>query len=264
MFRSVRLALSMMTLVASMVASAVLPASAQVGPPEATKLIFYNGSSADVTVLFSVPGNCVVPIACAQDDGCPTGSIKMLRTIDLTEGGTPVAPTQFGSATRGWFLLKRGHRVQFLNTGTNAYTGKPSACLQGMIFGFGAGPAICPDSTAATPVTTVATRITVPDTRPGPTFNNPISIPLPNGSNGFECSINLTGTVNGQSTIRNPGCQYTYVLLPTPHWEQVPANATQCVGSGTPSTPQPPLVGAPISEAIDLTCVNGANSAILV
>lgn len=254
MFRPVRFVALAIALLSSLASGFAPPASAQQGPADATKLVFYNASNTDVTVLVTVPGQCAVPIACAQQDGCPTGSLKTLNYINLTTGGRPTPFNQFSAATKGWFLLPRGQRIQVLNVGTNQYTGLPSACLQGLNFGFGAFSATCPDSTAVTPITSVTNWNQVPITTPGPTFNSATRIPLPNGTTGFEATINLPGTVKGSSYIQNPGCAYG----PGPTY--LPQNCT--AGSTVACTPTacPPYVSlGSAQEAIDITCVNGAN-----
>jgi len=223
------LAAAAATIACQFLAPSVIPAAqAQQGPATATKLVFYNASNIDVPVGVQVPGFCVNPAACAQEDGCPTGTVQTLRWLDLSVNGAPQPLIQFGAPTKGWFLLKRGHRVQLLNTGINKYTGQPSACLQGMNFGFGTFAAICPDSTA-NPVG----PSTFPITTPGPTLNNSKINNEPNGTNGFECTINLPGTVNGKTVINDPSN---------------PAN----------------LIGAPSGESMDITCVNGANCTLQV
>jgi hypothetical protein len=199
MLNSARFA-ALIFLAASTFLPGLLPkANAQVGPTTATKLVFYNASNVDIPVGVQVPGLCPDPSACAQEDGCPTQTIQYLRTVDLTAGSAPTPLTPFASTDKGWFLLKRGHRVQFLNVGTNKYTGQPSACLQGMNFGFGNFEATCPDKTAVPPGASQ-----FPVTTPGPTFNQPHLVSEPNGTTGFECTLNLPGTVNGQTTINNP------------------------------------------------------------
>jgi hypothetical protein len=209
------------------------PSEAQVGPANATKLVFYNASTADVAVAMSVPNYCFDSNACAQEDGCPTGTLQNVKYIDLTISSGPRALTPFAAPTQGYFILKRGHRVQVLNTGINKYTGRPSACLQGVTFGFGISPAVCPDSTA-----NGLQKSTFPIITPGPNFNKVVQVSAPNGTNGFEATINLPGTVNGQAVILNPG--------------------------GNSSVSPPSTVTVPTGESIDITCVNGANCTLNV
>jgi hypothetical protein len=188
-------------------------AEAQVGPRESTKLVFYNASNADVVVLCSHPA---LPTTGAQEDGCATGSVVYYKVIDLTENTGPQSLIMFQNPALGWFKLKRGHKVQFLNTAINPYTGSSNYCLQGTIFGFGQNSATCPDSVTGHPAG-------FPDSKPGPNFGNLVvpPIPLPNGSNGFEATLNLPGTIKG-----------------------VKAGGNQ--------------------EAVDITCVNGANCTLSV
>lgn len=228
MLKSSRFAALVFSLIASTFLSA-MPAQAQIGPATATKLIFYNASNQDVAVGVQVPGLCPNPAACAQEDGCPTQTIQYLRTKDLTVNGPLTPLTPFTSTVKGWFMLKRGHRVQFMNIGINKYTGQPSYCLQGMNFGFGNFEATCPNSTAVPPGPS-----TFPVTTPGPTFNQPASKNEQNGTTGFECTINLPGTVNGQTVIPNPG------------------------------TPPPTNVIVPTGEAMNITCLAGANCTLNV
>ena len=206
-------------------------AKAQVGPASATKLIFYNGSNIDVAVALSVPNYCLNSQACAQEDGCPTGTLQNVKWIDLTVNGAPKPFTVFSAPTQGYFVLKRGHRVQVVNLGINKYTGKTSYCLQGVTFGFGMSPAVCPDAAAA--------KITsFPITTAGPNFNKLVPLSQPNGTNGFEATLNLPGTVNGQSRIPDPGANNTVTPVPT--------------------------VAVPTGESMDITCVNGANCTLSV
>lgn len=227
MFKSACFVARLLPLLISLFLASTAESMAQVGPATATKLIFYNASNADVAVGVQVPGYCPDPTACAQEDGCPTGTIQNLRSIDLTAAGSPTPLTQFGSAAKGWFMLKRGRRVQVVNIGKNQYTGQTSWCLQGMNFGFGQFEATCPDSTAVPPGAS-----TFPITTPGAAFNQPRLIPQPNGTTGFECTLNLPGTVNGQTTINKPG------------------------GGGTTQTP--------VAEAMNITCLAGANCTLRV
>lgn len=224
---------SVAALVAGLFVGFEASAIAQVGPANATKLVFYNGSNVDVAVAMSVPNYCQNAVACAQEDGCPTGTLQNVKYIDLTANTQPLALMQFAAPTQGYFILKRGHRVQVLNTGINKFTGQPSACLQGVTFGFGSSPAICPDSTA--PGLKLST---FPITTPGPNFNKVMIKNEPNGTTGFEATINLPGTVNGQSRIQDPG--------------------------GNTSVKPPLTVPVPTGESIDITCVNGANCTLNV
>lgn len=195
------------------------PSIAQVVRDGATTLIFYNSSNADVTVMVAVPAlPCAAP--CVQSDGCPTGTVANLRTINLSTAGQPQSLKQFGTTASGWFILPRGQRVQLLNMGINPFTKQVSSCFQGMIVGFGQFGNQCPDLGTK--------RTAFPDIRPGATFNNPVNPPiaLPNGSNSFECTLNLPGTVNGATVV----------------------GTTQ----------------VPVAESMDISCVNGANSEIMV
>ena len=228
MLNSFRFAASVFALLAVSFVTNSQVSNAQIGPATATKLIFYNASNVDVAVGVQVPGLCPTPTACAQEDGCPTQTIAYLRTKNLTLNGPLTPLTPFSSTDKGWFLLKRGHRVQFMNVGTNKYTGQASYCLQGLNFGFGNFEASCPDSTNVPPGPSQ-----FPNTKPGTTFNQPIPAPAPNGTTGFECTINLPGTVNGQSTINNP------------------SNPSQ-------TTP------VPTGESMDITCLAGANCTLNV
>ncbi len=191
-------------------------AASVVGPDWATKLVFYNASNATVTVGITGSSNSA---GTNQQDGCPVGSLKALSVYDLTAGTGPTPVTLFGSAgTKAWFQIPRGHQVQVVNTATSPYTKQQNWCMQGLNFGFGAFSAICPDTTGANnpfPVTTV-----------GPNFNQQTTFPVPNGTNGFEATINLPGTIGGKI---------------------VPA------AMGLLST---------TAESCDITCLAGANSAI--
>ena len=194
-------------------------ANAQVVRDGATTLIFYNASNADVTVMVAVPAlPCAAP--CIQSDGCPTGTVANLRAVNISTGAQPAPLTQFGTPSSGWFKLPRGQRVQLLNVGINPFTKQTSSCFQGMIVGFGQFGNQCPDLGTK--------RTAFPDTRPGSTFNNPIlpAIALPNGSNSFEATLNLPGTVNGATTVGGKA--------------------------------------VPVAEAMDISCVNGANSQIMM
>jgi hypothetical protein len=191
------------TLVAGLMSFCCLPSDAQIGPPEATKLIFYNASNQDVTVMCSHPA---VPANPIQQDGCATGSVVYYKVKNLTTNGPLESLVQFSNPAIGWFTLKRGQRVQFLNTAVNPYTGKQNYCLQGTIFGFGQNSATCPDGITGAPAG-------FPNTVPGPAFNSPVvpPIPLPNGSTGFEATLNLPGTINGQQFGGQEACDITCV-----------------------------------------------------
>jgi hypothetical protein len=222
MTTSVRFA-SLAAIITCLCFGTVAPATAQVGPATATKLVVYNASNVDVPVALNAGSPCPDPAKCQQEDGCPTGSVQNLRWIDLTVNGSPTPFTPC-VGQHGWVMLKRGHRVQILNVGINQYTGQPSACLQGLVVGFGHFGAICPDFGAVAKTDFIVTT-------PGPSFNNVVKVPLPNGSNAFECTLNLPGTVKGKSTITN--------------------------AAGA-------IVPAPTQEAVDITCVNGANCTLQV
>ncbi|MBY0552460.1 MAG: hypothetical protein K2W95_34585 [Candidatus Obscuribacterales bacterium] len=199
--------------------SLCLPSVAQVVRPGATNLIFYNASNQDVVVMATVPATpCVFP--CIQGDGCPTGTTANLRVLDIATGVQGTL-TQFGNPSQGWFILKRGQKLQLLNVGLNPITKQVSSCLQGTLFGFGQIGNSCPDFG---PVAQTA----FPNTTPGPGFNT-AKVPgvnLPNGSNAFEATLNLPGTAGGVKVV------------------------------GT--TP------VPLNEAIDISCVNGANCKLLI
>lgn len=168
---------------------------------------------------------CAAP--CVQEDGCPNGTVAGLRYIDITANAQPAPLVQFGSSSQGWFVLKQGHKVQLLNTQTNPYNHQVSSCFQGVLLGFGQIGNSCPDF-SATPQTQF------PNVTPGPGYGQGVSTyPLPNGANAFEATINLPGTVNGKTTVYNPSKPATPTLAPT-------------------------------QEAVDISCVNGSNSAISV
>ena len=197
-----------------------LAASAQIVRDGATTLIFYNRTANPVAVMVAVPGlPCKMP--CIQGDGCPNGTVANLRTIDISAGGQPTSLTQFGTPAQGWFILPAGHRVQVINMALNPTTRMVSSCFQGVLFGFGQVGNSCPDFAATA-------QTAFPVTSPGPLFNTPISpgIKLPNGSNAFEASLNLPGTVGGATTV-----------------------------SG---------VKVPVAEGMDISCVDGANSLLEV
>jgi hypothetical protein len=199
-------------------------ASAQIVRSGATTLLLYNSSNQDVVVTVQVSGlPCAAP--CVQSDGCPTGTVTPINYVDITANGQPTALTQFTAPTKGWFTLKRGHTAQIINMGTNPITKQVSSCLQGVIIGFGQFGNSCPDFGGA--------GTTFPNTQTGSKFNQPLSptVPLPNGSNSFEATINLPGTVNGSTTVPNP--------------------------SGGAA------INAPTNESIDISCVNGANSTLV-
>lgn len=192
---------------------------AQVVRDGATTLILYNSYNQDVAVMVTVPAvPCAAP--CVQSDGCPTGTVANIKWLDITANAQPASLVQFGTPASGWFILRRGHRVQLLNVGLNQITRKVSSCFQGVKIGFGQIGNQCPDAGGV--------FTSFPDTRPGPNFNNPVNPPiaLPNGSNSFECTINLPGTVNGATSV-----------------------------AGT---------AVPVAEAVDISCVNGANSLLQV
>ncbi len=185
----------------------------------ATALVFYNSYNTDVTVMMAVPAlPCAAP--CVQSDGCPTGTVANIRYVDLTTNAQPKPLQTFGTVASGWFVLKAGHKCQLLNVGLNPITRQTSSCFQGAIFGFGQFGNQCPDFGGS--------GTAFPNTTPGPNFNNPVvpKVSLPNGSNSFECTINLPGTVNGAKVV------------------------------GT--------TAVPTAEAFDLSCVNGANSQLTV
>ena len=236
MLKSIRL-LALAAVMACITVGFAFQAKAQVGPASATKLVFYNASNADVAVAMSVPNFCLNSQACAQEDGCPTGTLQNVRYIDLTINAPPKMLTTFGAPTQGYFILKRGRRVQVLNVGINKYTGKQSACLQGVTFGFGKSPAVCPDTTAIG-----LKKSTFPIITPGPNFNKVVTVSAPNGTNGFEATINLPGTVNGQTRIQDPGANNNPAIYP----------------NGVPT------VAVPTGESMDITCVNGANCTLNV
>jgi hypothetical protein len=168
------------TLAPSMVASA----ASLIGPSWATKLVFYNGSNADVCILITV-GKSKAGNAAIQD-GCPL-NVGQLNYQDLSGGGLRPL-TMFQSPETGWFILKRGRKAQLVNRGVNPYSKQYNYCLQGLNIGFGGLPASnCP-----------LTSVTIPNTKPGPAFNTPLTVVPPNGTNGFEMSINMPNQVNGQ------------------------------------------------------------------
>lgn len=209
------------------------PVSAQVVRDGATNVIVYNGYTQDVVVMLTVPG---VPTNGLQSDGCPTGTIASIRYINLTTAGQPTALTAFSKQTQGWFILKAGQKAQILNVGINPVTRQVSSCFQGVLLGFNQIGNQCADRFNATTTTpplcgtapTFYVPTQFPNTVPGPTFNQAKSPPncLPNGSNAFEFTLNMPGTINGQTTY-----------------------------NGTP---------APSQESIDISCVNGANCKLTV
>jgi hypothetical protein len=221
MFNTARVLQAFVAMVFLALSNVVPSAHAQSTAPGVTQLIVYNQSNADVTCMVTVPADCDPTKPCFQSDGCPTGSVSMLRIKNLTLNSPPAAMSQF-TPVQGFFVLKRGHRVRIYNAGINPYTRLPSNCLQGMLIGFGQVPNSCPDGFSG--------GTAFPDSRPGPNFGNDVSpmIPLPNGSNAFEVTLNLPGTVKGLTSVAAVG----------PH-------------AGGP---------APTAESIDISCVNGANA----
>jgi hypothetical protein len=172
--------------------STALAAAIPTPLPGETQLVVYNASNSDTYCMVSIGGT---------QDGCPTSTYG-LNVRDLTINGPMQALIPFGSGGNpGWFRLPRGHRIQIFNIGINPYTGQRSACFQSMNMGFGQVGNNCPDSlSGGTPS---------PNTKVGPGFNQNISppAPLPNGSNAFEPTLNLPGTVagafNGSGTAEN-------------------------------------------------------------
>jgi hypothetical protein len=192
-------------------------ASAQIVRQGATTFLIYNASNADVPVMVTVPGlPCAAP--CVQSDGCPTGTVAPIKWVDVTAHTQPKSLTLFGSPAEGWFILKRGHKAQLINMGYNPVTGKQSSCLQGVLVGFGQIGNSCPDFGGS--------GTAFPDTTIGPNFNNPTNTrKLPNGSNSFEVTLNLPGTVNGATVVNT-------TAVPTP-------------------------------ESVDISCVNGVNATLV-
>lgn len=175
--------IAVLSFILALIAQWVAPAAqaAITNRPGATNLITYNASNKDATVLLKLSGGTV-------GDGCPN-SVRYLRLVDVATGKT-VTLTPFTSDQTGWYILKRGARVQVLNMLKNPYNGQQSSCLQGINITFNA-TFTCPDSLGGNNI--------VPITKTGPSFNlitspNP---PLPNGSNAFEASFNMPGTVGG-------------------------------------------------------------------
>jgi hypothetical protein len=198
---------------------------AQIVRDGATNLILYNAFTSPVTVMVQVPNlPCAAP--CVQSDGCPTGTVANIRYYDITANGRLTPLTQFAGAFKGWFILPVGHKVQLINVGLNPVTGLVSSCFQGMTIGFGQVGNSCPDFGAVA-------NTGFPVTTPGPTFNASVPILLPNGSNSFEPTLNLPGTVNGAKTVFDPA---------------------------NPTIPK----NVPTTEGLDISCVNGANSALEV
>ncbi|MBU6451789.1 MAG: hypothetical protein KGS72_08435 [Cyanobacteria bacterium REEB67] len=195
--------------------SPVAQAAALVGPNWATKIVLYNASPADAVVLVVIQGKVHGGNAPAQD-GCPS-DIRYMRYVDLTANSTPQALTLFTNPSTGWFTLKRGHSAQVYSVSVNPNTKLQSYCIQGFNIGFQGQSAACP-----------LVAMPFPNTTPGPQFNQDISAypshPAiafpPNGVNGFEGSVNLTGLITNAGTT-------TY-------------------------TPAP--------ESVDITCLGGANS----
>jgi hypothetical protein len=162
-----------------------------IGPTWATKIVLYNASPADTVVLVVIQGKVTGGNAAAQD-GCPS-DIRYLQYIDLTANTAPQPLTAFTNTTTGWFILKRGHSAQVYSNSVDPTTKLASYCLQGFNIGFQGISAHCP-----------LTSMPFPNTTPGPNFNQDIetnvpqpSVTLPpNGVNGFEGSVNLTGLTN--------------------------------------------------------------------
>ena len=167
-------------------------AASLIGPNWATKIVLYNASPADAVVLVVVQGKAAPGDAVAQD-GCPS-DIRYLRYTDLTANGAPQSLTLFTNEATGWFTLKRGHSAQLYSTSVDPTTGIATYCLQGFNIAFQGISAHCP-----------LTTMPFPNTTPGAKFNQDISsytpqpaITLPpNGVNGFEGSVNLTGLTSG-------------------------------------------------------------------
>jgi hypothetical protein len=165
--------------------SALSPApceAAMIGPPWATKLVLYNLSNADTCVLITLgqsgAGNAAIM------DGCPSVATQV-EYKDLTINGPLTPLTTFQSIGTGWFILKRGHKVQLIGTGVDPYSKLATYCLQGMNIGFGGLPASsCP-----------LTSTIKPNTTPGPAFNSQVNFTPPNGTNGFELSVNLPSLI---------------------------------------------------------------------
>jgi hypothetical protein len=200
------LALALLLFLSFGVYQAPRAVASTVGPDWATKVVIYNASNADVACLLTTPTSSAY-------DGCPA-SISYIQAIDLTQGNVQLPVTPFQNNSQGWFQVKRGHQVQIVNIAVNPYTRQQNYCLDSINIGFGQLPNRCPD------VYQSSGHTLFPNTTPGSTFNNPIIIPLPNGSNALEFSLNLPGTSKGSP--------------------------------------------APANEALDVSCVNGANSSLLV
>lgn len=160
------------------------PAFSQTALPGETALVVYNASNADAVCMVTSSQGA------GTQDGCPTSPFS-LRARDLTTNGTeqPLVPFGASPAPSGWFRVPRGHRVQLYNIGINPYTRKRSACLQGFVMGFNQFGNECPDALSG--------GIQFPNTTPGPLFNQATIPPLPNGSNAFEPTLNLSGTLGG-------------------------------------------------------------------
>lgn len=162
----------------------VASAASLIGPSWATKLVLYNGSNTDVCILVTVgkskSGNAAI------QDGCPL-NIGQLRYQNLSGSGGLRQLTMFQSPETGWFMLKRGQKAQLVSQGINKYTKQYNYCLQGLNIGFAGLPASsCP-----------LTSVTRPNTTAGSAFNQPITESPPNGTNGFEMSLNMPNSVNG-------------------------------------------------------------------
>ncbi len=195
-----------------------IASQAQIVRPGATNLIFQNSFTSPVTVMVQIPNlPCAAP--CILGDGCPAGTVANLRYFNITTNSPLLPLTQFSGAFKGWFILPVGQKIQLINVGINPVTKQVSSCFQGLTIGFGQIGNSCPDF-STTPQTAF------PNTTPGPGFNSNVLIPLPNGSNSFEPTLNLPGTAGGLKVVG---------------------------GKVVPTT-----------EAIDISCVNGANSILEV
>jgi hypothetical protein len=218
------------------VAWVITPAQAQVvGGTTTTKLVLYNASNVDVTVMVVCPPTGAANI----EDGCATDMSQFrVKQISPT-AGTAQSLTKFPSAvnTQAWFTLKRGAKVQFYNDMVNPFTSLKNYCLQGLVFGFGQFGNSCPG-------TTLQCVPGFPDTTAGPNFNQPVNPPvlIANGSNSFEPTLNMPGKINNVtagganessdiSCVKGANSRIRVTYTPTaggPYWNT--GNCTACGG----------------------------------
>lgn len=199
-----------------------------------TKLLIQNFSNADVIVMVQTPGSANL------QDGCTT-DINDLRALPLRptltaaqDNSAKLTGFPTGSTSSGWFTLKKGKIVELVNTKVNPFTGQPNNCLQGLVIGFGQFGNSCPGDTLAC----------VP-AFPDPSTNQPVNPPvlLPNGSNSFEPTLNLPGTINNAfvggneafdtSCVNGANCTLRAVVTPPkggPFWNVNQGTLNKCGG----------------------------------